>query len=990
MTRETRRTACFLLGALALGVAARVFGAWALRHATSADYGLAAILSKHIAEGRDFPTFYYGQSYMGSLEPAFGGLLGWLFGPSPFVICLGTALIAALILPLAFTWGRAAAGGRATGGAAAALLCAIGPSIYFDFMASPHGGYALTLVLNTLIVWLAVRIGLMERSQRPPGMAPYAILGLAGGIAWWTNQLVTPGLATAAITLAAALRLRVFRARAFAAAGAFALGSLPWWLWNARNGWDSLSFRDAMGETRLLEGLKLFFWDSFAKLNDLPNVPGWWDAIGLAALLAATAPALAVSLARLVRRRASAADAYVLAAGLLIAVSAALAAPSRFVQIAHPRYLLPLWPALAVLAGATGIALGRRWAAPLAWAPAALVLVWQTPNVPRELRRVPEFDAGWRAAAELSAGARQRGISALYGDYGLSWVNFASGEGIPFCGVDVERYAPYDRAAATGACYAFVQNCGGIRSFLADSGGSARTDHVSWFRLDYDLRPPPPLRPIPSDALAEASDDRGHSLLPLFRSRNIDDGWRMDRRIDRSGRSITLVLREPMPLAGIRIWSGNGGYPAAVAIQGRTPQSDRWEPLGTAMTNTRYFWSGPRVYWAGLFYRLELRFPERALTAVRILFAPHDRVQLTDISLVELMAAAPPATAEPEALAELLEQLARRGTRRLYADRWVCEQVHVRTGGRIEAPVDPRFTRKVDELPTGRDPEYPPVRLTPLTALLARAEDAEMCRSLLADRRIRMSETRVGPWALFDFGPGDWRFRYAGPTALYWVGPTALGSDRRLVAKRRAWETFREAARIATTNPPASEAIALCRSALDEYPGLEPAAAELERRLRADGRSGEADSAAQRRLALTRPDVAAPARFPHGVQLLGIRPARAEAPAGGTFEVRYYWRIPSNAPRNQIGVFAHFQGGARFQDDRVLLSDTPEADITFQPFPEVFVEDRTVIVPAGTPPGEYRLGLGLIDRRTDKRWPVRTDLPSKKGMIHTPFRVTVR
>lgn len=990
MKADTRRIAGGLIGALALGIIARVFGAWALRHATSADYGLAAILSKHIAEGRDFPAFYYGQSYMGSLEPAFGGLLGWLFGPSPFVICLGTALIAALVVPLAFAWGRAASGGRTAGGAAAALLCTIGPSHYFDFMASPHGGYALTLVLNTLIVCLAAWLALREHARRDPGLAPYALLGLAGGVGWWTNQLLTPGLVTAALLLALAMRLRVLRARVFAAALAFLLGSLPWWIWNINNGWDSLSFRDAMGETRLLAGLKLFFWDSFAKLNDLPDVPGWWDAFGLAALAAATAPGLAAAAVRLIRRRASASDAYVLAAGLLIVISALLAAPSRFVQIAHPRYLLPLWPALAVLAGATGTGLARRVPAWLAWTPAALLLAWQLPVVPHEIRRQPGFEAGWQRAADLAAGAEQRGITALYGDYGLSWINIASGERLPLCGVDVERYAPYDRAAATAEHYAVVQNCGDILSFLKASGGSARQDSVAGFHLTTDLRPPPPARPLPADAIAEVVDDAGRSLLPLFAARNIDDGWRMDRRTDLSGRSITLTLREPAPLAGVRIWSGNGGYPAVIRAHGRAAGSDLWEPLAAAATNTFYFWSGPRVYWRGLFYRLELRMPGRPLAAVQLEFAPHDRVQLTDISLVQLLVAAPGAPSEADSIGGLLSRLEERGTRRLYADRWVSEQVHIRSRGRIEAPIDPLFRREVDELPGGREIAYPPIDLTPRTALLARAEDADMCRSLLAERGLGLRETAVGPWLLFDVAPGAWRARYAAPTDLYWAGPTCLGADRRRGAKRRAWAIFQDAARLAATNPPAEEAIALLRASLAEYPGLEPAAADLEHRLRAAGRDAEADEAARRRIGRVTAAAPAPVRFPGGIELLGVSPARADARPGGSFLMRCYWRCPPGVARGRIGVFAHFKGETRFQDDRVLLAGTPDEDLTFQPFPEVFEEERTIAVPADTPAGTYRLELGLIERATEHRLKPDTSLPQKRQAVRMPFEVTVR
>jgi hypothetical protein len=67
-----------------------------------------------------------------------------LAGFSGFAVCLGTALIGLLLLPVVYLWARDLGGPRA--GAAALLVCAVGPSSFFRYMVSPRGGYAVALL----------------------------------------------------------------------------------------------------------------------------------------------------------------------------------------------------------------------------------------------------------------------------------------------------------------------------------------------------------------------------------------------------------------------------------------------------------------------------------------------------------------------------------------------------------------------------------------------------------------------------------------------------------------------------------------------------------------------------------------------------------------------------------------------------------------------------------------------------------------------------
>ena len=73
---------------LLLALAAGLWLLWAtaaLCLNISPDYAIVVTMARDIAHGRGFPVFFYGQAYMGSLEPAFSALLCRLFGDGPFV-----------------------------------------------------------------------------------------------------------------------------------------------------------------------------------------------------------------------------------------------------------------------------------------------------------------------------------------------------------------------------------------------------------------------------------------------------------------------------------------------------------------------------------------------------------------------------------------------------------------------------------------------------------------------------------------------------------------------------------------------------------------------------------------------------------------------------------------------------------------------------------------------------------------------------------------
>ena len=150
------------LAAFLLGIAARLWGAWAVRFITVPDTAVVGLMARHMAALKEFPIFFYGQAYMGSLEPMASALMVRLLGPTGFAVTLGPVLFAAAALFFLWRWARDAAGPR--GGLAALLAGAFGPAVYFQFQTAPRGGYMVALLVDALALWAAARMAARLRA----------------------------------------------------------------------------------------------------------------------------------------------------------------------------------------------------------------------------------------------------------------------------------------------------------------------------------------------------------------------------------------------------------------------------------------------------------------------------------------------------------------------------------------------------------------------------------------------------------------------------------------------------------------------------------------------------------------------------------------------------------------------------------------------------------------------------------------------------------
>ena len=1039
--------AVIFAGLLLIGAAVRLYGAWQLRHNLDPDSGIVALMAKHMTEGADFPVFYYGQAYMGSLEAMAGALFCFLFGTSGFMVSLGTALLGWLGMLAVFAWARDAHSPRA--GLAAMALYAIGTPEFLHYQVSPRGGYTATILLSTLVLWLASRLITGGGSEAPGRDGPecskrgnllhlcgWSILGLLAGLGWWTNQLVAAALVTATLMAAALMRARLLSAGSLAAAFGFLLGSLPFWAWNYMNNWGSFAFAGSFGQTPFLEGLNIFVFKRLATLLDLDRGHFAWRAAG-ALFYAIAFVVFILHLRRAFRERCESGQwVYATTALVFIAVSAMLFSTSHFARMNTARYLLPLAPAIALIGGVIAAeTAGRKYYHIGILLPVA-IMVFQAANL-SWLRTRGECEAACQGRIEeCGALLQERGIEACYAPYAYHSWNFALREAVCFCNLPEERYQPYTRRAELARKIAVFDNLGIIASFAAHYGGRARIGSAGAITVCWDFHPPEEgLAGIDPAAIASIRDSSGNEILAAATDGNLDTAWNSSAARG-DDEWLEIEFKAPQVVRLIRMLFA--GYPDSWQIAAE-PEGGAWKNLTGEVLASGYIWSGPRPYWAfgqnG--YRLECRVPPGKLRRLRI----HRLQGGCGLAEMQLFSPAPAPAGEAASLAPLLEIMHKRNLNRVYCDRWPANALYRETGGAIQTALNPDIFRKESILAEGG------VWFTPRTALLTRREDAGLCEQALAGRLVNMRRTDLGPWVLFDFIPGTWKEEYGRNPELEWAGFACLaknnkrwaaelvdradilaakgdksGSAGLLLKANESWPLYtpvlERLARLAAegeniqamdfnrNKAPRGKPRGICGAsqaefrrslgqpafALMSYGEVRSAIHSRGNLLRPRGYEGQeprgilakANKYWQHEYDRLHPHVKAGIKFSNGLELAGITLSTNAVSAGEAFTIQYYWQHPETGLEEKPCVFVHFINGENLLQDDHLLESFAGAD--YQPYPEYFIETRRPVVPAGAKPGKYKILLGLYDpaRKDLRRYKAETQPPNKLNAVELP------
>ncbi|MDA3874667.1 MAG: hypothetical protein PF795_12000 [Kiritimatiellae bacterium] len=916
-----------LVTLLLAGVLTRLLAAWRFRHMVNLDAGVVALMAKHIAEGRELPVFFYGQAHMGSLEALLSGFFCWIFGLSGFAVNLGTAVVAMGLLPCVYLWAKAAAGRRA--GLIALALCVIGPGGFFHYNGSPRGGYAAALTFGAFVLMYATRMVIKWKEHATQSGRDFFILGLAAGVAWWSSQLTTASILTAALLLLAGIGLSVFTVRIFAGLAGFFLGSLPLWWWNITHDWQTFQFAGSFGRTRFSEALGWLYTDRFLSLYTYPN---WPEAVRVLFIIQVLSLVLAAMFffVNAILQQDKPLFWGLCSVGLFAMVFSGFYASSHLAVLSTPRYVLPLVGPLAVLCGIVIVKARRYVPAAVAMIPFVVLAGLQVPTL-LDTSLTKSHERKYDDILEFGEEAKAQGLDMMYAlNHFRSW-NFILREQVKVVDLMHEVYPPHAQQAERSSELNVMDNYGLIRNGLQRAGGEAERVKIGKWRVWRDFSPPPLAeKTLPPSGIHSIRDDRGRDYTRALMSGTGDQMFQQATG-ERPG-TLTVEFTSPQRVSGIRYWPVSElELPKEMHLEGRIPEGD-WVALASDAGNDQYFWSGPRLFFGSHYFRRDFRFAERELGAVRLSFKSRSEHLPVSIHHLDVLVGEAPPVEWTEAMTNLLDILREEDITSVLADRWESNQIVHRTDGRIFAALAPSIF-----------PDHAPLSKLKLDipasgAVLVLETHAEQVRRTFKERECILREIPCFPWILFVSEEAR------SLPGLYWNGLSVFKIDA--AYGLHLWESgHRERAR-------------------EYHPYL----------VRPDLPTSDQTF-----------------QFQHGIALRDFQLSRTEVKPGEVIRMDYVWELPPEVDPSTYAVFVHFyQEHNVWGDDRVFLSDIPAVYLEVRPDHGLFPVGRTVTIPPGTEPGSYHIRFGLYDRRSLKRLRVSgSAAPTRKNAVEWPVSLTV-
>ncbi len=449
------------------------------------DESIIGLMALHVARGQDYPLYFYGDDYMGSLEAYLAAPVIWLFGPTQLALRLPMVLITYVAFGWLMYHLTARLYDRWLAVVVTALL-ALGDDHTIQLQLRASGGYPEMCALAAALMLVAAHLALGPARPGWRRALTFGLWGLIAGVVLWNDWLPLPFLAAAGMLLLVFCWRELLRWGGLAMVAGAVLGATPMIVHVAHAEPGRNVLTEVLFANTRLESVPLGLQVYNAVMIGVPVGTGlcsptqchrWqiaWAPVYL--LLLAVAAALAgYALVRWIGRRRPAAGrpervrqaarlGLVAAAAVTIALYAHSSGPAsapisqaRYLHtlpVTLPAVLWPLWAAAewlpranrsrrTALVGGLGGAVLVGLALTMAFTTAAAIV------------KTPPLRAAHTQITALTAGLTRLGVTRVYSDYGTcNLVSFRSGERVA-CAViqdDLhrgrDRYAPF-RAMVT-------------------------------------------------------------------------------------------------------------------------------------------------------------------------------------------------------------------------------------------------------------------------------------------------------------------------------------------------------------------------------------------------------------------------------------------------------------------------------------------------------------------------------------------------------------
>lgn len=503
----------WLVLAVAVGLVVRLAMLASPLGELDADEAVVGLMARHMLFNREFPVFYWGQQYLGSLEAFCAAGLFAVFGSStvalkvvPLAYSLGFLVLSALVARRLFGIGPAVI---------TALYLALPPAMWAVWSIKARGGYAEVLFFGEAL--LLVTLWVAERCETRAGLL---LWGLLAGLGFWTHPLMVVYLIPSALYLVLRRGPRWTVWEIGLALAGVLLGASPVLVYNAANHFSTAAALLAPADLPLDRPAQAYRFfrvgvmvlvglaqptTSAAMFDDdwLTRPASHWPIAMAALLVLVLAVILQLPSVRRAVWRARDDGGGPLLLLLLVATVPPVVALTRFgFFVSEPRYALPLYSAAPLLAAALW-----RLPRPLAVMGAAALLAlngWSILSTNVDLWR-PEQAVATNPAnrALLAAYLESHDEHQTYTDYWIAYpMMFETNERVLAYVIanGFNRYIPpADNVQRTpNAVWVTLPDTDAEAYFLERqrlTGASAREVDVAGYHVYEDVQPIGPMRP---------------------------------------------------------------------------------------------------------------------------------------------------------------------------------------------------------------------------------------------------------------------------------------------------------------------------------------------------------------------------------------------------------------------------------------------------------------------------------------------------------------
>ncbi len=933
------------------------------------DYGTAALMSKHIVEGREFPLYFYGYRYIGALGAYVGALMFALFGQSLFSLCLAMIPFSMLWVFATYLLFRRLINEWA--GVLAAAVVAFPPPVLLEYSTVPLLGYPTTFAFGTLLLYFGVR--LKDRDLGPRAEWFY-LLGMAAvaALAIWTNPISIPYLLVAfGLLVAHVVRSRLNRrliVKLGVAFVVFVVALLPAIVTAHRQGPRAM-FGHWPGGLRFIPRsvpvfVSKYIPDQLYREEHVPRVVAWLVWASYALLGAGFVTGVTVAA---MRRDRTVLRAAVVPVAFVLAFLLLFLANSKTLG-GLPRYFTPFY--LGVVACVVfPLAYRRTWLGATAALIASFLVAY---NIAATLvfvhgergRMAAENNA---AIEELVAVAKAKGLRhvMIQSYYGQA-MTFAAGEDVVFVRTTKERHYPYAVRAAADDDAGFAKPNRAARSFEKTLQSLGITDFDSFsaggWTVFHDIK-------LPTDRLRLVEPVAASIIAPD--GAVTDAGGLIDRHDEtipgerfESAASLVVDFGRQVEIAAARfVTPAVRDYPVGFTFLGSDNGSD-WRTIQhveerealTCITGNRL------DHWSHC-TSMECRFEPASLRYFKMAGCRSASPNFKVWRFQEVYFYArdgQDGLPDGQEATEIARKLKRLGIELVVADEWLSRTIELTAGPHPE--VVPRWEFR---FPASHVSRVVPIRRG--VAVVVETAHAERCGERLADATLgdvglaRHDFAHYTAYVIKEAPRGYELF-----PGLRWNGFTLTGTARIATADwyHRRGKQLESAARH-------DDARRYFRCAFDTFPGIR---ANLKR-------LAPHDEEARAMLATLTPEFETRCRFPHGVSLVGYTLVPSPLVPGKPATLRLVWQLEGRVKHDFIQVFVHFLAGKRrlFQADH--NATFPVAPGSTVP-PALVLNEHEFLVPKDIPAGvlTIRLGATSVADRSVRLKP-RTNLKTRSRAV---------